>query len=143
VAAAAVGVVAVALASGLAQGTSTGGPGARFLPVLLGGLMVLLGLAVALGRAPAAAPVADPADTGPGGGGRALATVGVMGAYTLVLERVGFLLATVALVAVLVRMYGERRWAVALAVAVGAAGAAYGLFAAWLRVPLPAGIFAP
>ena len=66
-----------------------------------------------------------------------------MGAYTLLLDRLGFLLATTALLAVLMRMYGERRWAVALSVAVCATGAAYGLFAGWLKVPLPPGFFAP
>ncbi len=144
-AAAALGVVTVALASGLSEGTATGGPGTRFLPALLGGLMVLLGAMIAFG--PARVRLAGPAPAGEADAGRsqgrALATVAVMGGYTLLLDRLGFLLATTALLAVLVRMYGERRWTVALGVAVCATGAAYGLFAGWLKVPLPPGLLAP
>jgi hypothetical protein len=144
-AAAALGVVTVALASGLSEGTATGGPGTRFLPAILGGLMVLLGAMIAFGPArvrPAGPAPAGEADAGRSDG-RALATVAVMGAYTLLLDRLGFLLATTALLAVLVRMYGERRWTVVLGVAVCATGAAYGLFAGWLKVPLPPGLLAP
>ena len=36
--------------------------------------------------------------------------------------------------------YGERRWPVVVAVALGATGATYGLFAVWLGVPLPQGL---
>ena len=144
-AAAALGAVVVALAWGLSEGTATGGPGTRFLPVLLGGLMVLLGGMIAFGPARARPAGAAPAgEAEPGGShGRALATVGVMGVYTLLLDRVGFLLATTALLAVLVRMYGERRWVVVLGIAVCATGGAYGLFAGWLKVPLPPGLLAP
>jgi putative tricarboxylic transport membrane protein len=144
-AAAALGVVTVALASGLSEGTATGGPGTRFLPAILGGLMVLLGAMIAFGPArvrPAGPAPAGEADAGRSHG-RALATVAVMGAYTLLLDPLGFLLATTALLAVLVRMYGERRWTVVLGVAVCATGAAYGLFAGWLKVPLPPGLLAP
>ena len=144
-AAAILGVAAAALSWGLSEGTATGGPGTRFLPALLGGLMVLLGGLIAFGPSragPAGAESAGEADV-ERSHGRALATVGVMGAYTLLLDRLGFLLATAALLAVLVRMYGERRWAVVLGVAVCATGAAYGLFAGWLKVPLPPGLLAP
>jgi Tripartite tricarboxylate transporter TctB family len=143
-AAAALGAVTVALAWGLSEGTATGGPSTRFLPTLLGGLLILLGGMIAFG--PARVRPDSPAPAGEadaGGHGRALATVAVMGAYTLLLDRLGFLLATTALLAVLVRMYGERRWAVVLGMAVCATGAAYGLFAGWLKVPLPPGLLAP
>lgn len=147
-AAAVLGAVTVALAWGLSEGTTTGGPGPRFLPMLLGGLMVLLGAMIALGPArarPSGAAAAGEADAGEsqGGQGRALATVAVIGAYTLLLDRLGFLLTTALLLATLMRMYGERRWAVVLSVAVCATGAAYGLFAGWLQVPLPPGLLAP
>ena len=143
-AAAALGAVTVALAWGLTEGTATGGPGTRFLPALLGGLMVLLGAMIAFGPSgvrPAGTVPAGEVDAG--SHGRALATVAVMGAYTLLLDRLGFTLATTALLAVLVRMYGERRWTVVLGVAVCATGAAYGLFGGWLKVPLPPGLLAP
>jgi putative tricarboxylic transport membrane protein len=143
-AAAVVGAVAVALASGLEEGTATGGPGARFLPMLLGGLMILLGVTIAFGpdggRSARPAPAAE---TDPGSGRRTLMTVGAMAVYTLLLDRLGFLLATSALLVVLMRAYGERRWVVVLSVALCATGATYGLFAGWLKVPLPPGLLAP
>jgi hypothetical protein len=115
--------------------------------MLLGGLMILLGAMIAFGperdRPPRAAP--PEADEAPEAGsrGRALMTVVAMVLYTLLLDRLGFLLATTALLVVLVRTYGERRWAVVLSVAVFATGAAYGLFAGWLKVLLPPGLLAP
>jgi hypothetical protein len=146
-AAAVVGAATAAFAWGLTEGTSTGGPGSSFLPVTLGGLMVLLGAVIVLAPAPARSQPPDPAPGGEAGAGsthgRALATVAAMGVYTLLVDRLGFLLATAALLAVLVRMYGERRWAVVLAVSVCATGATYGLFAVWLKVPLPPGLLAP
>jgi hypothetical protein len=113
--------------------------------MLLGGLMILLGGVIALGPSGArsARPAPAPEEADPGSGRRALMTVGAMAAYTLVLDRLGFLLATIALLVVLVRAYGERRWAVVLTVAVCATGVTYGLFAGWLKVPLPPGLLAP
>lgn len=145
-AAAVLGIVVLAMARGLPEGTETGGPGTRFLPALLGVLMILLGGMIALGRGSARATEAGAgsgAEAGALGPGRAVVTVALMGAYALFLDRLGFLLATTALVAVLVRMYGERRWVVALGVAVGATATAYGLFASWLKVPLPPGLLGP
>jgi putative tricarboxylic transport membrane protein len=133
------GVGSLVLAVGLPQGTEHGGPGTRFLPLLLGGIVVALGVAVALrpggpGGEPAAERMA------PDGRRRALWTLGAIVAYVLALERLGFLLATAPFLAILLGAYGERRWTVALAVAVAATGATYALFAAWLGVPLPAGL---
>jgi hypothetical protein len=59
----------------------------------------------------------------------------------LAFGRLGFLLATVPFLALLLLVYGERRWPVVLAVAVGATGVSYALFAVWLGVPLPPGPF--
>jgi putative tricarboxylic transport membrane protein len=142
VAAAALGAATMIMAAGLSEGTATGGPGARFLPTLLGGLMVVLGVLVVIGRARPARGEApsSPVTQEAGSSSRALATVGLMAAYALLLDRLGFLLTTAGLVAVLARLYGERRWTVAVGVAVAAAGAAYGLFAGWLRLPLPSGL---
>jgi len=88
-AAAALGVITVALAWGLTEGTATGGPGTRFLPTILGGLMVLLGAMIAFGPArvrPAGPAPAGEADAGRSHG-RALATVAVMGASRSVASR--------------------------------------------------------
>lgn len=130
------GLVAVGLGSQLREGTSTGGPGTRFLPVLLGLIVAALGAGIALrpgepeaGEAPA-----------PGGVGRVVWTLGALAAYVFAMSRLGFLLATVPFLAVLFLVYGERRWAVVVLVALGATGATYALFAMWLGVPLPPGL---
>jgi putative tricarboxylic transport membrane protein len=131
-----VGLGAVGLGSQLREGTSTGGPGTRFLPVLLGLLVAVLGAGIAL--RPGAPEVGEaPA---PGGAGRVAWTLGTLVAYVFAMGRVGFVLATVPFLAVLFLVYGERRWPVVLAVALGATGATYALFAMWLGVPLPPGI---
>lgn len=122
----------------LAEGTATGGPDARFFPALLGGLLAALGAVVAL------RPARDPeAERAPGGGARAAWTLGTVVAYVAAVERLGFLLATWAMLAVLMAVYGERRWPVVVVAAAVATAAAYVLFAVWFKVPLPRGVFGP
>ncbi|HZS32860.1 MAG TPA: tripartite tricarboxylate transporter TctB family protein [Methylomirabilota bacterium] len=130
-----VGIAAAALATGFGQGTETGGPTARFFPVLLGLLTTGLGAAIAL-RAPSGAAAVTP----PEGLLRALGTLVVLFAYLAVFERLGFLLATAPSLALLLVVFGERRWPVVASVAVVATAAAYAVFAVWLGVPLPAGL---
>jgi putative tricarboxylic transport membrane protein len=131
-----VGAAAIYLASGFREGTAHGGPGTRFLPILLGVIVIVLGAVLALQRSPSDQPVEAPA---PGGERRAIWTLGVIVAYVLAYGRLGFLLATVPFLAILLLVYGERRWPVILAVAAGATGVSYALFAVWLGVPLPSG----
>ena len=130
------GLVAIALASRFREGTATGGPGTRFLPVLVAVIVVVLGAALAL-RPSASEGATEPLE--PGGARRAIWTLGAIVAYVLAFGRLGFVLATVPFLAVLLLVYGERRWPVVLAVALGATGVTYALFAVWLGVPLPPG----
>ncbi len=130
------GLAAIVLASRLREGKATGGPGTRFLPVLVAVIVVVLGAALAL-RQPASEAATEPIE--PGGARRAIWTLGAVLAYVFAFGRLGFVLATVPFLAVLLLAYGERRWPVVLAVALGATGAAYALFAVWLGVPLPPG----
>lgn len=132
-----VGLGAVAGAVSLPEGTPTGGPGPRFLPVSLGLIVAALG-GVIVARPGRSRPRDAPPN--PGARPRMAATVVGLGLYALVFERLGFLLSTAACVAVLLVFYGERRWPVVAAVAVGAAGATYAVFAWWLGVPLPPGV---
>jgi putative tricarboxylic transport membrane protein len=131
------GLAAVALASRLREGTSTGGPGTRFLPVLVGVIVLLLGAALAL-RPSLSGPATEPLESG--GARRGAWTLGAVLAYVIGFERLGFVLATIPFLAVLLIVYGERRWPVVLAVALGATGVTYALFAVWLGVPLPEGL---
>ena len=132
------GLVAIAIASGFREGTATGGPGTRFLPVLVGVIVIVLGAVLVL-RPPASGDATAPLE--PGGAGRAIWTLAAVLAYVLLFARLGFVLATVPFLVVLLLAYGERRWPVVLAVALGATGVTYGLFAVWLGVPLPTGPF--
>jgi hypothetical protein len=132
------GVTAVALASRLGEGTETGGPGTRFLPVLLGAFLALLGAVVAWRPGPPGGGQAEP--VAPGGRARAAWTLATVIGYVLVLERLGFLLATAPFLVVLLLAYGEWRWPVVASVALAATAATYALFAVWLNVPLPSGL---
>lgn len=138
---AALGVAAAAAGFGLSEGTETGGPGTRFLPVALGVLLAVLGGAVALGPRPAGAR--EPSASAPGGGARAGWTLLGLAVYVVAFERLGFLLATALVLAGLLVVFGERRPPVVVAVAVAATGATYALFALWLKVPLPKGLLGP
>jgi putative tricarboxylic transport membrane protein len=130
------GLAAIALASRFRAGTATGGPGTSFLPTLVAMIVVVLGAALALRRSASESAI-EPIE--PGGARRGLWTLGAILAYVLVFERLGFVLATVPFLAVLLLSYGERRWLVVLAVAAGATAMTYALFAVWLGVPLPSG----
>ncbi|HWC01406.1 MAG TPA: tripartite tricarboxylate transporter TctB family protein [Methylomirabilota bacterium] len=137
--AAALGLGTVVLAAGLREGTATGGPGSRFLPILLGVLMMLLGGVIALGRARTPDDSPGTAETTGSGLARPLAMVGAMGCYALLFERLGFLVATAPVLAFLLAVYGERRWSVVLALSVFATIATYVVFGLGLKVPLPLG----
>src|SRR5262245_28076364 len=79
------------------------------------------------------------------GWGQVLRVAGVLAAlavYSLVLDTVGYPLATFAVVLFMLRVTEPHPWPVALAFAVLTAGGSYLLFAVWLAVPLPAGPFA-
>lgn len=140
VAAVLVGLVAIAESVRLAEDTLTGGPGSRLLPAALGSIIAVLGGVIAL-RPARGRPAEVPAVAG--GGLRIAATLVGLVLYALAFERLGFLLSTATFVALLLVFYGERRWPVVLAVALGVAGATYAVFAGWLKVPLPPGIFGP
>lgn len=57
--------------------------------------------------------------------------------YTLVLDSLGFLIATGLFLAATVLLFMERRWTVVLAVAVLGSAALYGTFRLVFKVPLP------
>lgn len=135
IAASLLGVFAIVETLRLRGSMLTGGPGMRFLPLLLGALVTILGAAVAARPSGLVLPAFDR-----GGRVRVWGTVLALVVYALAFERLGYVLATAAFLTIILLGYGERRWAVVAAVAVGATGLAYAVFATWLRVPLPPGV---
>jgi putative tricarboxylic transport membrane protein len=75
----------------------------------------------------------------PGRIGNLFFLLGGIALYTLLVERVGFLITTFALLVTLMRRLGASWKSIAIAATLGTA-VTYVLFAYWLRVPLPAGV---
>jgi putative tricarboxylic transport membrane protein len=129
------GLFALGQAARLRLGTIAA-PGPGLFPLALAAALcvVAAGLLARAWRLPAAA----------GGlpAGRRLPIAGALGAlvvYALVLERVGFLLATGALLVFFFRALQRRSWAVALGGSLVTAALSWLVFKVWLGVNLPAG----
>jgi putative tricarboxylic transport membrane protein len=118
-------------------------PGAGFFPkslaLLLGSLSIVL---LARGGLIDTAPVSS---LWPEREGRIRVAImlAALLAYVLLLEPVGYLIATAGLFLVLLRWVGRQGWAITLGTAALAAVGSYVLFARWLMVSLPAGLWAP
>lgn len=115
-------------------------PQTGFFPRVLAVLLVLLAvieLVRALRQGPSAAA---PGKIEIEGWFRIGATLTIMAGFALILERLGFLLATFLLMVLLLRAIEAPRWPKAIVVALLASLISYGLFAWLLGVPLPAGI---
>jgi putative tricarboxylic transport membrane protein len=69
-----------------------------------------------------------------------VATIGAFAVYIALFERLGFVLATVGLLAFLFGALARYRWPIALVAGVLLALAAHLVFDRWLQVPLPPGI---
>jgi hypothetical protein len=79
----------------------------------------------------------------PGEDGRFVKVVGVLAVltvYAVLLEPVGYPIATFVLVLFMLRVTDPQRWPVAFGMGLLAAGGSYVLFGVWLGVPLPAGL---
>lgn len=115
-------------------------PQTGFFPRLLGLLLVLL-TGVELVRAlRQAATTTSPGKIDGDGWSRIGATLAIMLGFALVLEWLGFLLATFALMVLLLRAIEAPSWPKVVIVASITSVLSYGLFAWLLGVPLPAGI---
>jgi len=67
--------------------------------------------------------------------------LGALIAFTLLLERLGFLVTTVLFLIFLLGLVERKSWGIALGVALGAAAASYIILKHLLGIPLPAGFF--
>ena len=112
-------------------------PGPGFFPVVLAAAFSLVCLALLVGAvrgrdedAPVAARL---------GWAKIVATMAALFVYALVLEVVGFVAATFALLLFFFRALERRRWPLALAGSLVTALLTYLVFKVWLHVQLPAG----
>jgi hypothetical protein len=116
-------------------------PGPGFFPLLAGIALGLLSLGLVV-----EAMLRRGDRGGLAGRGQALvkpfSVIAALVVYALLLEQAGYLLSTVALLAVLLA-FERQRWPLVIAVSVGGTLVSYWLFALRLAVPLPRGLFPP
>jgi putative tricarboxylic transport membrane protein len=112
-------------------------PGPGYLPLAFGALLLALALIAAAQAvlAPAAAPEGD------GSLAKPLAVLGAVLLAVLGLELVGFVASIFLMLLALFTLAERKRPLPSLVVAACVAGALHLIFAVWLAVPLPAGIF--
>jgi len=142
----AVGAILLALAgyifltaSALPFGTARV-PQTAFFPKTLAVLLEILSLVVVTqALAGTKAPFASN-KIGSDGWIRIGATLATLAGFALLLERLGFLLATFLLMICLLRAIEAQSWGKVIAVALATSLITYGLFAWLLGVPLPAGV---
>ncbi len=134
------GLFALTQARGLRFGSIVS-PGPGFFPLGLAAVfsLVSLGLVVRALRMPAAEHRASGADAA--GRVKVVGTLVGLVVYALVLEPVGFLLATFALLLFFFTALQRQRWYVALGGSVATSFATYLVFKVWLGVNLPAGLW--
>jgi putative tricarboxylic transport membrane protein len=109
--------------------------GAPLMPGVVGGLLVLLGLAHA--REPVTATEWPDA----AGGRRVLTLLVLLVLYVALLPPLGFLLATVLFTLPLVRALGALSWPLTIVTTATIAIASHVVFKHWLGMPLPSGPF--
>lgn len=112
-------------------------PGPGFFPVVLAAAFSLVCLALLVGALRARG-------TGPAPGARLgwpkiVATMAALFVYAFALERVGFVVATFALLLFFFKALERQRWRTALAGSLVTACVTYLVFKVWLNVQLPAG----
>ena len=126
------GVAAVYAASRLNFGTARQ-PDTGFFPTLVALALVLFG-GLALAERP---QDLEPAERG--GTARTWIVVGAIADYAALIQPVGFIVCTVALLLLLLRGIGRVSWMAAVVASIVASVACHQLFT-WLGMPLPAGI---
>jgi putative tricarboxylic transport membrane protein len=134
-AALAFGAAALYEASKLPFGT-VHNPGQGFFPWWTGAVIVLLALILLF---QAVRSRSSAAREHSGRIVKVAALLVVLGAYTFLLEPLGYMLSTFLLVLFMLRATDPQRWAVALGMAAITAVGSYVVFAMWLSVPLPRG----
>ena len=109
-------------------------PGAGFFPVVVAVALILFAALALISRT----PEADKSEAEPGSFVRVSILTAMIAAYAWLLPTVGFILCTVGLLVVLLRL-GNVGWAPTIISATGGAAACYLLFTR-LGMPLPSGL---
>jgi hypothetical protein len=142
---AAAGVVVLAFGLALLAGALNfpyllqGVPGPGFLPLLIAFGIVTAGLVLTVAAARGSTAV-QVRWAPPAGWLRVCFMVAALAVAFLLLELLGFLVVTTLFMAVMIFCLGERSWRMLATVPLLSAIALYGVFAVWLRVPLPQGV---
>ena len=129
---------AITQARGLRFGT-VAAPGPGFFPLCLAMALSLAGIGLVV-EAWRAAPADAPAPSVRPRRFAIAATLGSLLVYALVLEWLGFLLATFALLVFFFRVLQRQRWLVAVAGSLATSLVSYFVFKTWLGVNLPGGL---
>ena len=119
-----------------------GGPGPGFLPRWVAGGLICCGLVLAFKGIRPGRTLRSAIPWPDASGWRRIALM--LGALTLaliLLDKLGFLVITTVFMAVLIYGLGVRSWPMLASVPLLSAIGLYAVFAVWLRVPLPKGIF--
>jgi hypothetical protein len=119
-----------------------GVPGPGFLPRWVAGGLVLAGVVLtAKGLRPALAAAEAIPWPDPPGRRRLILMLGALALALVLLDSAGFVVVTTVFMGVVVYGLGVRSRLMLALVPLGAAVGLYVVFAVWLRVPLPKGIF--
>ena len=119
-------------------------PGPGYYPKLVGIFLIATALgcliqAVLVRRS--ARPVHTAADAAPAPKvGRIAALLGLLLGYGFLLTPLGFPIAICLFLLAAIRVFGYRRWAIIIVLAVGLTVVSYVTFITWLKVPLPLGV---
>ena len=119
-----------------------GVPGPGFLPRWIAGALVLTGLVLTFkGIRPGLAAARVIPWPEAGGWRRVGLVLGGLAAALILLDKLGFVVVTTAFMAIVIYGLGVRSRVMLATVPIGAAIGLYMVFAVWLRVPLPKGVF--
>jgi putative tricarboxylic transport membrane protein len=122
---------------------SFGVPGPGFLPVLIGGILAGLSLGLFVKSLLLKTEPEEIASfwKEKGSWKKVLFTLLSLVLYLFFLDYLGYILTTFLFLCYLVKFIGKRGWVVSLSVSILATVISYGVFARWMEVPLPRGIF--
>lgn len=119
---------------------SASGPGSGFLPFWLGVALAILAIILLVGAVRQRDPGSAWAPRGHGAV-RFVVVILATAAFIVLMPVLGMTLATALFLTVLLKALEGRSWATTLGVAVGMAAANWAIFARWLGVPFPVGVF--